>query len=209
MEAGKSYHLYTHANGFENLFRSQENYRYFLERYQHFITPIANTQVYCLMPNHIHFLVQIKSVDELNASYHERHPDKPAIDPKTPEGIKTLETFTIRQFSHLFNGYTQAYNKMYDRMGSLFMHSFKRQEITSDSYFTKVIHYIHANPVHHGFVKAIIDWPWSSYPTLKAGESSAWLDTEFVLGWFGGKDQFIEFHQQPIEVRTPDHVPEK
>ncbi|MFZ5999425.1 MAG: hypothetical protein ACOYW3_02885, partial [Bacteroidota bacterium] len=90
-----------------------------------------------------------------------------------------------------------------------FMHSFKRQEITSDSYFTKVIHYIHANPVHHGFVKAIIDWPWSSYPTLKAGESSAWLDTEFVLGWFGGKDQFIEFHQQPIEVRTPDHVPEK
>ena len=42
MEAGKHYHICTHANGFENLFQSAENYRYFLKRYEHFISPVAD-----------------------------------------------------------------------------------------------------------------------------------------------------------------------
>jgi putative transposase len=65
MEPGKVYHIYTHANGFENLFRSQENYRYFLERYTQFIPSIADTLTYCLMPNHIHFLVRIKTKEQI------------------------------------------------------------------------------------------------------------------------------------------------
>ena len=40
-----TYHLYTHANGFENLFQSAENYRYFLKRYEHFIPAVADTFV--------------------------------------------------------------------------------------------------------------------------------------------------------------------
>jgi len=39
------YHICTHANGFENLFQSAENYRYFLKRYEHFISPVADTFV--------------------------------------------------------------------------------------------------------------------------------------------------------------------
>jgi len=38
MEPEKFYHIYNHANGSENLFRSDENYSYFLKRYEHFIT---------------------------------------------------------------------------------------------------------------------------------------------------------------------------
>jgi hypothetical protein len=32
------YHLYTHANGSENLFRCDENFGYFLKRYKKFTT---------------------------------------------------------------------------------------------------------------------------------------------------------------------------
>ena len=88
MEAGKQYHIYTHANGFENLFRSDENYRYFLERYEHFAPSVADTYAYCLMPNHIHFLVCIKTEKELLDFYSVKHPGKTLQGPK-----KTLEEF--------------------------------------------------------------------------------------------------------------------
>jgi len=35
---GRTYHLYTHAIGSENLFRSDQNFRYFLKRYKEFTT---------------------------------------------------------------------------------------------------------------------------------------------------------------------------
>jgi hypothetical protein len=38
MLPGRTYHLYTHANGSENLFRCDENFRYFLRRYKEFTT---------------------------------------------------------------------------------------------------------------------------------------------------------------------------
>ena len=38
MLPGRTYHLYTHANGSENLFRSDESFRYFLGRYKEFTT---------------------------------------------------------------------------------------------------------------------------------------------------------------------------
>jgi hypothetical protein len=32
-----SYHIFNHANGFENVFREDENFRFFLEKYRLFI----------------------------------------------------------------------------------------------------------------------------------------------------------------------------
>ncbi len=201
MYPGTNYHIYTHANGFENLFQSEENYRYFLQRYEHFIPPVADTLVYCLMPNHIHFLVRIRPEAELVALYKTKYPEKEAVDFQTLQGFKSLEEFTIRQFGHLFNSYTQAFNKMYKRRGSLFIHSFKRKEITTDDYFTNIIRYIHANPVHHGFVKEITGWPWSSYHNIVQGIPSL-IKHEEIIAWFGNRQEFIEFHQQTIDQRT-------
>ncbi len=55
-----SFHIYNHANGFENVFKEAENYRFFLEKYQLHISPIAETYAYCLMPNHFHLVVRIR-----------------------------------------------------------------------------------------------------------------------------------------------------
>jgi hypothetical protein len=38
MLPGRTYHLYTHANGSRNLFRCDENFRYFLKLYKEFTT---------------------------------------------------------------------------------------------------------------------------------------------------------------------------
>lgn len=183
-----TYHLYTHANGSENLFRSEENYLYFLKRYEHYIPPVADTLAYCLMPNNIHLLVRIKTEEKIIKSF-----------PQTSEqqdlgGLSPIEKRISKQFSNLFNSYTKSLNKMYSRSCSLFTPNFKRKEIINESYFTSVIQYNHANPVKHGFVKHNTDWYWSSYyafllPDLLPAQQE-------VVNWFGNRQQFILFHQQ-------------
>ena len=64
-EPGRMYHIWTHANGSENLFRSDENCDYFMNKYTHYIQPVANTFAYCLMPNHLHLMVRVKDAEEV------------------------------------------------------------------------------------------------------------------------------------------------
>lgn len=59
-ESGKIYHIYSTAIGNELLFLSDENYKYFLKRYDDYCSDIFETLAYCLIPNHFHFLVKIK-----------------------------------------------------------------------------------------------------------------------------------------------------
>ncbi len=61
------YHIYNHANGSDNLFREEDNYNYFLRQWEKYISPIANTYAYCLMPNHFHALIRIKAIEEILA----------------------------------------------------------------------------------------------------------------------------------------------
>ena len=104
LESGCYYHLYNHANGSDTLFRNDENYYYFLEKYIQHIDPFVNTFAYCLMPNHFHLFIQV-----LESPTH------------TSEVLETSEVSKeidlSKRLSNLFNAYTKAYNKKYDRMG--------------------------------------------------------------------------------------------
>ncbi len=200
MEPSKFYHIYTHANGSENLFREEENYRYFLQRLGSFVPPVAHTLAYCLMPNHLHLLVQIKNEDGLVEALKEVKKSK-NINGNTTDltGFENLSGLTVLQFSHLFNAYSKAYNKMYKRMGSLFTRSFHRKEIQSDQQLTTVIRYIHHNPVSHGFAKHPGEWPWSSYTTMISGNTPGWLISDWLIQWFGNLTEFKKAHELPPE----------
>ncbi|MBS1975122.1 MAG: hypothetical protein JST13_12275 [Bacteroidetes bacterium] len=108
-----------------------------------------------------------------------------------------------KQFANLFSSYTQAYNKKYNRMGSLFMKNFKRRLVNTDSYFSKIIHYIHANPVHHGLAQSIEEWRWSSYHAIISAKATK-INRDEVLKWFNGKEGFIQTHQQPVYLKTKE-----
>jgi len=172
-------HIWTHANGSEDLFRSEENYRYFLKRYAKYIHPIVDTYAYCLMPNHLHFMVRVKEEDEVLKFIRDKKRD-PNL-----QGFQNLGGFSnviSQEFSNLFNSYTKSYNKKYDRKGSPFIPSFKRKLIDSGEYFSRLIAYIHNNPVHHGFVEDADDWPyssWHAYLYEQRLRSADWKD------WYG------------------------
>ena len=52
------YHVYNRANGFANLFINDGNYRYFLDKWQHYFGNYLDTVAYCLIHNHFHFVVR-------------------------------------------------------------------------------------------------------------------------------------------------------
>ena len=91
-------------------------------------------------------------------------------------------------------------SSVFGRKGTLFMRPFKRLLIKDDHYLTKVVHYIHANPVQHGYCKSIPDWRHSSYKRILYNQSSG-LQREEVLSWFGGVLAYKIFHGQTILVK--------
>jgi putative transposase len=189
---GEKYHILSRAVGSEKLFRQDINYQFFLLRYQKYIRPIADTFCYCLLPNHFHFLLEIKKAKEL-MPYFERLKGKEYL----PDMIPVL---IMRQFSNLLNSYTKSFNKMYKRKGGLFIDYLRRVPIASDRQFGSTVFYIHKNPVHHGYCKKMEDWKWSSYNTMLSNQPTALLRNK-VLNWFGGLKGFSEYHDQPIYIK--------
>jgi REP element-mobilizing transposase RayT len=182
------YHIYNHANGSDNLFLNPENYRYFLQRYATFINPIADTFAYCLMPNHIHFLIRIKAEPDLQkACQYKTQSRKVLLEEDIPNSLS-------REFASLFSSYSQAFNRQNGRKGSLFMPNFKRKLVETEGYFTQLVYYIHTNPVHHGFVKDLSAWNYSSYHAFLSRKQTN-LQRDEVLSWFGNVDSFKAFHE--------------
>ncbi len=185
---GNYYHIYNRGNNGIDVFLETENYYHFLRLYAKYIEPIADTYAWCLLKNHFHILVRIKDQTEINES---------ELCYSTTEKPKVIEP--SRQFSHLFNAYTQAINKRYKRTGSLFEKNFERKLVTTERYFQKLIFYIHNNPVHHGFAKQMNLYPWSSYESV-VSEKPTLLKRNEVLGLYGTKEDFIYYHGQQQNV---------
>jgi REP element-mobilizing transposase RayT len=195
---GNYYHIYNRGNNRENLFREERNYRYFLELYAHHVYPVADTFAYCLMPNHFHFLVRIKTEDEVGKTSWVGE-DKHLTGLRDLSGVRSPYS-PSQHFSNLFNAYTKAVNKAYGRTGALFQRPFGCIEITSERYYTNLIFYIHANPQKHGLIDDFRAWPWSSYHALFAN-CTTHLCRDVVLGWFGGSVQMEAFHHGAVDER--------
>jgi len=194
LQSDQFYHIYNHAIGNENLFRNADNYQYFLKRYADFISPIASTYAYCLLPNHFHFLIRIKSEIELLEYYKLKY----AEAEKKPEFM--VAYFAMQQFSNFFNAYAKAFNKSYKRKGALFLDYMKRKSVTDEKYLSNLLHYIHYNPVHHGICKKIGDWDYTSFHAHISNKPTR-LNRDEVLNWFGGKEKMVGIHAaKPVGV---------
>jgi putative transposase len=187
LEYGHYYHIYNHGAGNRDLFRKPENYEYFLGLYDKYISPVADTYAWVLMPNHFHLLLRIKEKSEivgyLNLTGFENL-----------SGLKPLYQY----FSNLFNAYTKAFNKYHETRGALFERPFKRKLIDNEYYLRQVILYIHNNPIHHGFCSHPLEYTWSSYHTCTSVKPTKLKRAE-VIEWFNDRSNFKLVHEQEIE----------
>jgi putative transposase len=191
---GKFYHIYNKGVDSCDLFHEHTNYEHFLNLYDKYISPVADTYAWVLMKNHFHLLVKIK--DEKEIGFLSVAAPSVVIN---PDGGNLSKKYNpVSQFSHLFNAYAQAFNKRYGRTGSLFIHPFKRKLIDDIDYFKRLVVYIHNNPVHHGFTDYAMDYPWSSYLTCISIKPTR-LQRDSVIGWFDCEANFKTAHDDKTE----------
>ena len=162
--AGHYYHVFHHAVGDLNLFRDNRDYQTFLIKYQKFLGEYLRTFAYCLMPNHFHMLVRVQ--------------------PAQKDADRILQ-----KWSDFLNSYAQGYNRKHQRWGRVFQQGLPRTLIPHEEALIAVLHYIHYNPVKHGFNPNPWDWRYSSLSALVQSAPTR-LAREEVLEWFGGPAAF-------------------
>jgi hypothetical protein len=203
------YHIYNRGVNGENIFIEERNYDLFLRLFEKHLSSVTDLIAYCLLRNHFHMSVRVKSEDEIKETLrvssidnHHAGRSNPA-HPRDGQSSKPLGSdslgsyFVSDQFSNFFNAYAKTINKTYGRTGSLFQHPFGRVPITTDRQFWNVIAYIHQNPQKHGFVKDFRDWKYSSYGVI-LGEKTTCLKREEVMQWFGTMADYVSLHNQWI-----------
>jgi putative transposase len=200
------YHIYNRGTNRENIFIEERNYALFLNLFEKHVLPVVDLFAYCMMKNHFHMAVRVKSEEEILESIktlkvstpNTRH-DMLESCPHPGDCLRRkplgFETYTIRQFSNFFNAYAKTINKAYGRTGSLFQHPFGRVPITTDRQFWNVIAYIHQNPQKHGFVKDFREWKYSSYEVILTEKRTPVKRTE-VMKWFGTREDYLLLQNQ-------------
>lgn len=158
------YHIYNRGNNKGIIFFQESDYAHFLNQFNEYLKSCTEIYAYCLMPNHFHFFAKITN----KANFE--------------KGIKNF-----------FISYVKHINFKYDRVGSLFQGRYKVSQITSDSYFTRIITYIHQNPLSLPAIEKLEDYKYSSYHEYLTNVPSC-LNKEVVIDWFGNLKQFIIGH---------------
>ncbi|MFN8354588.1 MAG: hypothetical protein U0Y10_09085 [Spirosomataceae bacterium] len=193
-EEGYFYHVYNRGNNGDNLFYQAKNYTYFLQKYDLYLSDYIETYAYCLLPNHFHLLVRVKTKEEIardSDSSTKADGQSDGIAEKNVDNGKKVS----EQFRRFFIGYSQAIQKQENRTGSLFQKNFKRIKVESDAYFSWLVYYIHANPQTHGITDDFQDYPHSSFGRMMNPKPTK-LQKSYVLSWYGSMERYQQFHQQ-------------
>ncbi|TVR19757.1 MAG: hypothetical protein EA391_00160 [Balneolaceae bacterium] len=195
IEEGYYYHIYNRGADRNNLFWSEEDYREFIKKYVYYLYPCVQTFAWCLLSNHFHALIRVRTVQEQSNLY--QHRKKLFLAGKYHGSQDPLikPFIASKQVSHLINSYTRFINKKRDRSGTLIEGPFKRKKIIDKINFINLTCYIHRNPVHHGIVKKYSEYRYSSFHDFMNNRKS-FTEISEVFESFGGRDNFIRAHEE-------------
>ena len=173
-QPGHYYHIYNRGAHRLSIFREPDNYLFVLGKMKYFAQKLAITIIaYCLLPNHYHFLLR--------------------QDGNHPASLLP---------QRVYNSYVKAYNKRYQHSGTLFEGNFKPKPVCNNNYLLHLCRYIHANPVKHGLVRRLEDWPYSNYQEWIGVRSGTLVDRDFVQDFFLESQQYVEFVEDYLRDRT-------
>ena len=129
------YHVIARGNQKQKVFKGKGDYARYLNILKKAKRKYGiSLYTYCLMPNHIHLLIEA-SVSR-----------------------------NMSKFMHwISRGYTAYFNCKYKKVGHLWQGRFKSKPILKGQYLVNVANYMEGNPVRAKLVDDIADYPWSSY----------------------------------------------
>lgn len=193
LEPGIFYHIYNRGINSKKIFDSKENYLFFLRKFALYVNPVCDTYAYCLMPNHFHFLIKVKS--ELDIKTFSKDSTFNKYEKSNPEkGLHSFDSVVSKQIGKFISSYSQSYNKVTNRHGALLESPFKRKRIVTEEYLKNLIIYIHLNPT--ALKQDINTYPFSSYSSIISNFKTNLKRTETIT-IFGDLENFIYSHNHP------------
>ncbi|HQU16184.1 MAG: hypothetical protein B7Z66_09365 [Chromatiales bacterium 21-64-14] len=155
--AGLPYHVVQRGNNRGACFQGPDDYRAYLDLWRRMARRYGvAVHAYCLMTNHVHFLV-------------------------TP----TVEDAVSRAMKVVGSCYARYVNLRYRRTGTLWEGRHRSSLVDSERYLLCCYRYIELNPVRAGMVRRPGEYRWSSYGFNAWGEGD-WLEPHEVYGRLGG-----------------------
>lgn len=146
------YHFYNRGGNRQSIFHEPNDYFHLLKKFKSSAKEFKKSVIaYCLLPNHYHILARQGSA---------------------------VESRVLIQ--RLFNSYGKTYRVKYKHSGSIFQGPYKVKLVAVYRYLRHLCRYIHANPVKHGIVNDIIDWPYSNYLEWVNLRSGTLVDRQFI-----------------------------
>jgi len=91
----------------------------------------------------------------------------------------------------LLTGYAISYNLRHKRHGYLFQNRYKSIVCQEESYFQKLVSYIHLNPYRVGLVSSLDEldnYPWTGHSVIMNRKRNDWQNRDYVLSYFGAKE---------------------
>lgn len=163
------YHITARGVGSQIIFYSDGHYVKFLDMLaQSCATHRVAIIAWCLMANHVHFLLENE-------------------DDERPDGFsKAMHSLLCR--------YAMYFNRSTERVGHVFQNRFGCSAINSDRYALQAATYIQRNALDAGF--EVDEYPWSSFQEY-AGvcrDDIGWLcKTDVLIGLAGSREGLIEY----------------
>jgi putative transposase len=145
------YHILLRGNNRDRIFHDNKDRKKFLTVLSEqvdkgFISVIA----YCLMDNHIHFLIR-ENINQL------------------VDAMRSLNTT-----------YALYFNKKYNRSGHLFQNRYQSESIEDEKYLFAALRYIHQNPINANICSHVENYRWSSDLVYRNPELNSFVDTNIL-----------------------------
>ena len=195
LEEGNYYHIYNRGAGRSPIFWSDDDYAQFIKKYFYYLFLSVETYAWCLLRNHFHFLIRIRTIEEQKKLFLNVKQTYPVGTFFGDQYKSTKPYIASKQFNHLFNSYTKSINVKKERSGTLSEGAFKRKKIIDEDHFLHIACYIHRNPIHHQIVDNYDDYDYSSYREIAQGLTT-FTESDQLLTRFGGMENFIIAHRE-------------
>lgn len=194
---GSYYHIFNRGSNKQIIFFNIENEEYFLRLLNKFLSGYVHFLAYCLIPNHFHIILKVKEeidIKNIDTSGNLSHSLKNDSSSCVITDENEIGKLVVKQLKRLFITYSMSINNQEKRTGNLFDPKYKRLEIINQDYLEYAIFYTHYNPEKHGITNDFKDYRYSSYNAILSSSATN-IDRKLVLELFGGKNEFINYHQ--------------
>ncbi|HWA60471.1 MAG TPA: transposase [Caulobacteraceae bacterium] len=168
---GEPHHVTQRGNHRERVFFGEDDYRAYLDLIAS-ASRAAQTAIwaYCLMPNHVHFIMIPGREDSLRVTFAEAH----------------------RRYAARIHGRRRV-------TGHLWQGRFSSTAM-DDAHLFAAVRYVSLNPVRAGLVKRAADWPWSSVRTHLTGRADGVVEVDGVLAMTGDFASYLDEEEDRTRV---------